>query len=118
MRRYILRRIIQQNECPGTCCKKTGAFPGSGTTRCIYFKDTIPGRLHGGCPFFNTDGTINQNEYAKLSMEDKRKFLVTCNNWPCPDTVPRLDTSYDEDFGQAFDDICPCFKWEVVDDGE
>lgn len=94
--------------------KRRVRFPCFGTTRCIYFKDTIPGRSCGGCSFFNADGTINQNEYAKLSMEDKRKFLDTCSNWPCPDTIPKLNTPYDEDFG----DMCPCFKWEVVDDGE
>ena len=117
MKRYILRRVIRQEECPGTCCKETGAFPGSGTRRCIYFQDTIPGRKFGGCPFFCSDGSIDQSEFAKLSTIDQQKFQITCKNWPCPDTIPELDTPYDEDFGQGFGDICPCFRWEVIDDG-
>lgn len=118
MIKYTLRRIIPQEECPGTCCKLTGAFPGSGTTRCIYFEDVVPGRKCGGCPFFNSNGTINQDKYAQLSTKDQKRFQFACKNWPCPDTVPELDTPYNEDFGQGFGDICPCFKWEVENDGE
>lgn len=117
MKKYILRRVIRQDECPGTCCKKTGAFPGSGTTKCIYFQDIIPDRRCGGCPFFCSDGTVNQDKLAQLSEKDQKKFQATCSNWPYPGAIPKLDTPYDEDFGQAFGDICPCFKWEVVDDG-
>ncbi len=118
MKMYILRRIIPQEECPGTCCKLTGAFPGSGTTRCIYFEDVIPGRKCGGCPFFNSDGTINQDKYVQLSTEDKEKFQNACNNWPVPGKIPAFDTPYDTHFGRDFGDICPCFRWEVINDGD
>lgn len=121
--KYTLRRVIPNEECPGTCCQLTGIFPGSGnvmtkTTKCIYFEEYIPGRKYGGCPFFKPDGTIDQEKYDKLSNEDQEKFQFSCNKWPCPNTVPELDTPYDEDFGQGFGDICPCFRWEVENDGE
>jgi hypothetical protein len=117
MKKYILRRIIPQNECPGTCCKKTGAFPASGTTRCIYFQEKIEGRAHGGCPFFNTDNSVNKKKLIQLSIVDQEKFNYACKNWPVPGKIPAFDTPYDTHFGRGFGDICPCFRWEVIDDG-
>lgn len=117
MKRYILRRIIPRNECPGTCCKMTGVFPESGTTRCIYFEDNFPGRPHGGCPFFNPDNTINLKTYNQLSVEDQDKFQYACNNWPVPSKIPMMDTPYDRHFGQAFEPVCECFEWEVINNG-
>ncbi len=118
MKKYILRRIIPQDECPGTCCKLTGAFPASGTTRCVHFQNEITGRKCGGCPFFKPNGSVDETKLIQLSIHDQNKFLFTCSRWPFPDTIPELDTPYDHDFGQDFGDICPCFRWEVIDDGK
>jgi hypothetical protein len=117
MKKYILRRVIPQNECPGTCCLKTGAFPASGTTQCIYFQEYIPGRKHGGCPFFNEDSSINQTKFVKLSIEDKAKFEYACKNYPVSGIIPAFDKPFDTHFGRDFGDYCPCFRWEVIDDG-
>lgn len=117
MKKYTLRRIIDQRACPGTCCKMSGTFPESGTNRCIYFDDEIPGRLYGGCPFFLPDNEINVEEYLILSSGDQTKFSNVCKDWPTPVYIPQLDTEYDTHFGRDFAPICECFQWEVTDDG-
>lgn len=117
MKKYTLRRIIDRKKCPGTCCKMSGAFPASGTNKCIYFEDDIPGRFCGGCPFFLSDNTINTEKYNSLSIKDQEKFQLCCNNWPVPGRVPKIDTPYDKHFGQGFAPICECFEWEVTNNG-
>lgn len=116
MKKYILRRIISKDDCPGTCCKLTGAFPGSGTTRCVHFIDEMVGRKCGGCPFFKPDGSVDTDKLVQLGVNQDR-FQNACNGWPVPDTVPAFDTEYPTHFGQGFSPICECFEWEMVDDG-
>ncbi len=118
MKKYILHRVIPQNECPGTCCMETGAFPASGTTQCIYFQEKIDGRKHGGCPFFNSDNSVNKDKFVKLSTVNQSRFEYACKNYPVPGLIPEFDTSYDTHFGRGFGESCPCFEWEVIDDGD
>jgi len=101
----------------GTCCIRTGAFPASGTTRCIYFQDKIDGRSHGGCPFFNLDNSSNQEKLVHLSTVDQLNFEHKCKNYPVSGFVPAFDIPYDTCFGRNFGETCPCFRWEVIDDG-
>lgn len=114
----VLRRIIPQKECPGTCCKKQGLVPDE-TGRCKFFTD-IKGRRFGGCTFINVDNSVDQTKLnnADMPQELKDKFNRYCNQYPVPALVPAFDTEYETTFGRGFAEtevgknVCECFAWE------
>ncbi len=114
-RKYILRRIIPRRDCPGTCCKVTGAFPDTSGS-CIHYSNDIVGRPQGGCPFFSNNNSINTNALQILNQNDQQVFNTKCNGYPCPTLIPELDTPYDHMFGRSFGEECPCFEWEIIKD--
>jgi len=113
---WKLVRICPEDECPGTCCKKTGIFPtsfGDGTQDrlCQHFDENLDpeGRKYGGCPFFDA-----ATREAVLTAEEITAWEGCCRDWPVPLEVPAFDTEYSVQFGAGFGTGCACFEWQEV----
>ena len=117
--KYTLIRIIPQDECPGTCCKRTGVFPEEGSQRCRYFDETLNGRRFGGCYLFQQDGSIDLRRYGDLTTEEQKRFDFSCRYWPVPSPVPQFGRTYDHNFRSEFAESadehppCECFAWKI-----
>jgi len=114
---YKLRRIIPQDECPGTCCKMTPLEPGPDGV-CVHWSADANERPNGGCTLMNRDGTADYVALDHSSANTKEKFEKTCVHYPVPALIPALDTRYPSKFGRAFGEACPCFEWEEINDGD
>lgn len=112
---WVLRRIIPEDECPGTCCKKTPLEPDPVTGVCIHFDPSLKGRKFGGCSLMTTDGKEDVSKSVVLNVERKTKFQGEhCIGYPIPDLIPAKDTKYPTDFGRGFFPSCECWEWEKV----
>lgn len=132
---FTLRRVIPQDECPGTCCHRHGIFPTEATKDthghnvCRYWNDSVAGRRYGGCTIwedadrqraFNLDFSTDAERTAA-----EEKWLDSCKEWPIPRMVQAVDVTYrgmavdfctiptkkNEDY-ETNDVWCECFRWE------
>lgn len=126
MARFRLKRIVREEDCPGTCCRTGGgAFPledRSGV--CKYHDLNFPDRPFGGCSLF--DDTVRS---ATLTPEEETRWEQVCRDWPCsPDTNrdtgvrtlvqltvgQQYGEKYTHRFGSGGNKVCDCYEWERV----
>ena len=80
----ILKRVITEENCPGTCCKAIAYPPFSGENGdCVEWKKDFPGRINGGCGYFNLKNACDPDKkkiwesvckalpYVKIGTIDK-----------------------------------------------
>lgn len=111
VKNVILRRVIPEDECPGTCCRGPAQppFPLGEHKDCRYFMPEFNGRPHGGCMLFDK----TQRE-ALLGDDDVQKWKDVCVALPWAELNVPLEQSnrFTSRGGTSW---CDCFTEEKCD---